>query len=214
MPEPRPAFQYADLAQEHDAATIGMWVFLATEVLFFGGLITAYAVYRHMYPVGFAAAAGHTKILLGTSNTAVLLTSGLTMALGVEAAERGDGRAATGWLALSAALGVGFLGIKAYEYLGEIGEHLLPGAGFDFDPAYRNAAQLFYLLYFLLTGLHALHVALGVVAIAIVAAMAWRGSFSQQYATPVVLTGLYWGFVDVVWIFLYALIYLPGRRGS
>jgi cytochrome c oxidase subunit 3 len=176
--------------------------------------VTAYAVYRHMYPAGFAAAAEHTRILLGTSNTAVLLTSGLTMALGVEAAERGNGRAATWWLALAAALGAGFLGIKGYEYLGEIDEHLLPGAGFYFDPTYRNAAELFYLLYFLLTGLHALHVALGVAAIAIVAAMAWRGSFSRHYATPVVLTGLYWSFVDVVWIFLFPLIYLPGRSGS
>jgi cytochrome c oxidase subunit 3 len=213
MSELRPAVQFADLAQERDVATIGIWVFLATEILFFGGMLTSYAIYRGLYTEGFYLAGHHTKIVIGTINTAVLLTSSFFMALSVEAAERGDMRRVFLWLMLTASLGAAFLVLKGYEYYGEWQEHLVPGAGFEFDASYRGAAQLFFLLYFILTGIHGLHVTIGIVAVAAMARMARRGAFSRTYYTPVEVTGLYWHFVDIVWIFLYPLIYLVGRNG-
>jgi cytochrome c oxidase subunit III len=219
MPEPetpaiRPALQFADLAQERDVATVGIWVFLATEVLFFGGPLTAYAVYRHMFAEGFTEAARHTKLIIGTLNTAVLLTSSFAMALGVEAAERAmerNRRIVAIALTVTAALGGVFLALKGVEYYQEYQEHLVPGPGFDFDPKYRGAAQLFFLLYFILTGLHGIHVTVGVALVGTIAAMTWRGAFASRYTTPIMIVGLYWHFVDIVWIFLYPLIYLVGR---
>jgi cytochrome c oxidase subunit III len=213
-PAIRPALQFADLAQERDVATIGIWVFLATEVLFFGGLLTAYAVYRHMFADGFTEAARHTKLVIGTINTAVLLTSSFAMALGVEGAERAiekNRRIVVIALSVTAALGVAFLALKGLEYYKEYEEHLVPGAGFEFDPQYRGPAQLFFLLYFILTGLHGVHVTVGVALVGTIAVMTWRGAFSSGYTTPIVIVGLYWHFVDIVWIFLYPLIYLVGR---
>jgi cytochrome c oxidase subunit III len=219
MPEPRtsdirPALQFADLAQERDVATIGIWVFLATEILFFGGLLTSYAVYRHMFADGFTEAARHTKLIIGTINTAVLLTSSFAMAVGVEAAERGmerNRRVVVIALTVTAALGIAFLALKGLEYYLEYEEHLVPGSGFAFDPRYRDPAQLFFLLYFILTGLHGVHVTVGVALVGTVAGMARHGAFSSGYTTPLAIVGLYWHFVDVVWIFLYPLIYLVGR---
>jgi cytochrome c oxidase subunit III len=213
-PAIRPALQFADLAQERDVATIGIWVFLATEMLFFGGLLTSYAVYRHMFADGFTEAARHTKLIIGTINTAVLLTSSFAMAVGVEAAERGmeeNRRIVVFALTVTAALGVAFLALKGLEYYQEYQEHLVPGSGFAFDPRYRGPAQLFFLLYFILTGLHGVHVTIGVGLVGSVAAMTRRGAFSTGYTTPIMIVGLYWHFVDVVWIFLYPLIYLVGR---
>ena len=214
MPEARPAFQYATLPQQHEAAQLGMWTFLATEVLFFGGLILAYCVYRHGYPNDFAAAGRHTKIVIGVVNTAILLTSSFLVAWAVAAAKLGLGRLAAGLLMAAACIGVLFLGLKGYEYFEEYREHLVPAVNFAFDPAHARGAALFFMIYFVATGLHALHVAIGVIVLAAIAMRARQGAYSAQYHAPITVAGLYWHFVDVVWIFLFALIYLPGRSGT
>jgi cytochrome c oxidase subunit 3 len=214
MPEPRPAFQYATLSQQHDAAQLGMWTFLATEVLFFGGLILGYCVYRYGYPDDFAAAGRHTKIVIGTLNTAILLTSSFVVAWAVAATKIGLARLAGSLLGAAALLGVLFLALKGYEYRAEYKENLVPGLNFVFDPTHARGAMLFFMFYFVATGLHALHVAVGVVVLATIAWKARRGAYSARYHGPVTVAGLYWHFVDVVWIFLFALIYLPGRSGA
>ena len=207
----RPAEQFADLAQQDEAAQLGIWVFLATETLFFGVLLLGYAVLRHAYPDGFAEAGRDTKLLIGTVNTAVLLTSSATIAWAAHAAETGHRRLLVRLLATTAALGLVFLVLKGIEYAAEYNERLVPGL--NFDAARGGAVELFYFLYFVLTGLHALHLSIGIGVICLIAVRARRGEFSPQYYTPVEVTALYWHFVDFVWIFLYPLIYLNGRSG-
>ena len=219
MPElatqpPRPEPQYATLAQQAEAATLGIWVFLATEVLFFSGMLLAYAVLRHAYPAGFAEAGGETKIVIGTINTAVLLTSSATMAWAVHAAETGHRRLLTLFLVVTAALGLVFLALKGVEYSQEYDEHLVPGINFASHSPHAGAIELFYFLYFALTGIHAVHLTVGIVVVLIIAVRAWGAAFSPAYYAPVEITGLYWHFVDLVWIFLYPLIYLNGRSGG
>jgi cytochrome c oxidase subunit III len=207
-------FQYADLCQQQDAAHLGMWTFLATEVLFFGGLILAYCVYRSATPEGFAAAAHHTKIIIGTANTAVLLTSSLLVAWAVTAARADRGQLGCRLLSVAAFLGVIFLALKGFEYRLEYDERLLPGVNFASSDANATATYLFFSFYLVATGLHAVHVAIGIVVLVIMARQANRLRYSKQYHSPITLAGLYWHFVDVVWIFLFALIYLPGRAAS
>ncbi len=224
--EPRPAMhlhqhQFDDLAQQTDAARLGMWLFLATEVLFFGGLFAAYTAYRYVYPHAFADASRHLSVLFGTLDTAVLLTSSLTMALAVFASQNmGDsaeerrqaGRKIAGLLVLTAALGAGFLVLHAYEYYTDWVEHHVPGRSFHWEGADAGHAHLFFLIYFLLTGLHSLHVAIGVGLLGFMAVLAWRGRFSREYHNPIEITGLYWHFVDMVWVFLFPLLYLIATR--
>jgi cytochrome c oxidase subunit 3 len=211
MPEARPAVQFADLRQQHDVAQLGMWVFLATEVLFFGGLILTYCVYRFGFPDGFAEAARHTKIVFGTINTAILLTSSFLVAWAVEIARLRQGRVAAMLLWAAALLGIAFLVLKGIEYKTEYDEHLVPGLNFAFPGAQARAVTLFFAFYFVATGLHGIHVAVGIVALAVIGLRARQGAYSEHYHAPVTVAGLYWHFVDVVWIFLFALIYLPGR---
>jgi cytochrome c oxidase subunit 3 len=208
MPEAIPAKPYSDLAQQHDAAKLGIWVFLGTEVLFFGGLILGYAVYRHSYPQAFADAARHTNIVIGTANTAILLTSSFLVAWGVELAKAGLDRV-TAWLFFgAAALGVVFLALKGVEYKGEIGENLFPGNAFALN---GQGERLFFIFYFIATGLHGVHIAVGIVVLAMIGLRAQKAHYSSAYHSPPVIAGLYWHFVDLVWVFLFALIYLPGR---
>jgi cytochrome c oxidase subunit 3 len=214
MREAQPAFQYATLAQQHEAAQLGMWTFLATEVLFFGGLILAYFVYRYGYPADFAAAGRQTKIVIGSVNTAILLTSSFLVAWGVAAARLGAGGLAFRLLAAAALLGILFLGLKAYEYHEEYRGHLVPAVNFVFDHTYARGAVLFFMFYFVATGLHALHVAVGVIVLLVIGARARQGAYSRRYHAPITVAGLYWHFVDLVWIFLFALIYLPGRSSA
>lgn len=209
MAEQPPAFQFASAVQQNEAATLGMWTFLATEVLFFGALIAGYSAYRLIHPEAFVEAARHTKIVLGTANTAILLTSSAFMATAVEANEAGSRRAAILCLAATALLGLLFLVIKGWEYSLEYGEHLVPGLNFD-SARYGDVAQLFFLFYFFATGLHALHLTIG---IALVGGLAARNASSHPPRSLTVrMIGLYWHFVDVVWIFLFPLIYLVGRN--
>jgi cytochrome c oxidase subunit III len=202
------------MRQQADTAALGIWVFLATEVLFFSGMLLAYTVLRHAYPEGFAEAGRDTKIVIGSVNTAVLLTSSATIAWAVHTAKLGHRKLLTILLVATAALGLVFVGLKGIEYAQEYAEHLVPGLDFSSDSPHAHAIELFYFLYFALTGIHAVHLSIGIVIVGIMAWRASRGAFGPAYYTPVEITGLYWHFVDLVWIFLYPLIYLNGRSGG
>ena len=204
------AHQFDDPAQQHAASSLGMWAFLLTEIMFFGGLFVGYTVYRTAYPAGFVAGSHHLDVLLGTLNTAVLISSSLTMALSVHAAQMGHRQLLIRFLLLTMLLGLVFLGIKGYEYWHKYHESLVPGIKFNYAGPYPSQVQLFLVFYFLMTGLHALHMVIGLGMLTILAVLAWRGAFSAAYSTPVELIGLYWHFVDIVWIFLYPLLYLLG----
>ena len=209
---PRLQHHFDSLEQQLYASTFGMWVFLVTEVLFFGGMFMAYILYRIWYPDMFVAASHHLSIPLGTFNTAVLIGSSLTMAYAVNAAQRGaKPREQVMWLVGTMILGAIFLGVKVIEYADKFGHHLVPGPNFHFDkPEFQQTAQIYYSLYFSLTGLHATHMIVGMVIMAIIARMAAKGQFTAEWYTPVEVMGLYWHFVDLVWIFLFPLLYLIG----
>jgi cytochrome c oxidase subunit 3 len=202
------AHQFDDQEQQKEASTLGMWVFLATEILFFGGMFMGYIIYRWLYPEAFALASQKMDLALGAVNTAVLLTSSLTMALAVRAAQVGSRKGTVLLLLVTAGFGIVFLGIKGIEYYHKFVEHLVPGPNFEFDPAHASHAEIFFILYFLLTGVHALHLLVGVCLTGVMAYMAWRGRFTPEYYSPVEVSGLYWHFVDIIWIFLFPLLYL------
>jgi cytochrome c oxidase subunit 3 len=204
------AHQFDDLAQQSAASSLGMWAFLLTEVMFFGGLFVGYMVYRTAYLAGFVAGSHHLDVLLGTLNTAVLISSSLTMALAVHAAQVDRRQLLSRFLLLTMLLGLVFLGIKGYEYWHKYHESLVPGLKFSYTGPYPQQVQLFLTFYFIMTGLHALHMVIGIGLLAVLAVLAWRGLFSAAYYTPVEVIGLYWHFVDIVWIFLYPLLYLIG----
>jgi cytochrome c oxidase subunit 3 len=210
--------QFNSHAQQAFAATFGMWVFLASELLFFGPLLFGYVYLRLRFPDACAHASRHTDFLLGTLNTAVLLTSSFTMALAGAAANAGQRRRALRLLVATAALGLLFLVIKGWEYHAEFAEHLFPGAGFHPRGAgaepLMHGMELFFLLYFALTGLHALHLIAGIVACLLVAPRLRRPPPAGAGPEAVELAGLYWHFVDLAWIFLYPLLYLVGRAGG
>jgi cytochrome c oxidase subunit 3 len=210
--EPFKEHHFDDLEQQHEASWIGMWVFLATEIMFFGGMILGYAYYRSLYSQGFAAASNHLDVLLGSVNTAVLICSSLSMALAVHGAESGNNQAIVRYLLLTIFLGSAFLGIKFFEYYTKFEEHLVPGSAFAFEGLLARPAEIFFSFYFAMTGMHALHMIIGIGLLSVLACQARRGRFSAIYYTPVELTGLYWHFVDIVWIFLFPLLYLLGRH--
>ncbi len=206
------AHQFDDPEQQREAGALGMWVFLVTEIMFFGGLFTGYTVYRSSYPAAFAGASHELDLLIGTINTAVLIASSLTMALAVHASQTGRRRTLLGCLAATMGLGTVFLGLKAVEYAHKFRHHLVPGPSFAYhgpDPAH---AQLFFSFYFVMTGMHALHMVIGLGLMTWLLVTAARGRYSPEYHSPVVVGGLYWHFVDIVWIFLYPLLYLVGVR--
>jgi cytochrome c oxidase subunit 3 len=209
---PALAHHFEDLDQQREAATLGMWLFLVTEVLFFGGLFAVYSVYRTWYPGAFAAASHEMVVWAGTLNTVVLITSSLTMALAVHAAQLGQRRTLLTFLSLTMLLGLVFLGVKAFEYYTEFTEHHVPGFGFAFEEMYFRQAQIFFSLYFVMTGLHALHMVIGLGIMAVMFWWSWRGIVTKEYSSPIEISGLYWHFVDIVWIFLFPLLYLIGRH--
>jgi cytochrome c oxidase subunit 3 len=215
------AHQFDDLAQQKEASTLGMWAFLATEVMFFGGVFTAFVIYRSFpqYSIAFAQASReHMNIPLGTINTAVLLCSSLTVALAVHFASIGKRKPLFIMLLATIGLALTFLIIKAVEYYLEYKHGLFPGLNFHYPPHHHpdpsrltaNPAyvELFFYFYFIMTGIHALHMIIGVGIFAVIAAQAWRGRYSEHYYNPVEVSGLYWHFVDLVWIFLFPLLYL------
>ena len=211
-PESALAHQFESLEQQKEAATLGMWVFLVTEVLFFGGLFIAYLTYRTWYPAAFAAASHELLVWAGTLNTGVLITSSLTMALAVHAAQTGGRRPLMILLAATMALGALFLGVKAFEYYTEFAEHHVPGFAFQFEPEHFQRAQIFFSLYFVMTGLHAVHMIIGLGVLSVMLWMAYRGRITEEYYSPIEISGLYWHFVDIIWIFLFPLLYLIGRH--
>ena len=206
------AHHFDDLEQQHEAASLGMWAFLVTEVLFFGGLFGAYAVYRHQFHEAFVRASDSLDVQLGAINTAILIGSSLTMVLAVHAGQQGRGKAIALWLWATILLGGAFLGIKAVEYSHKWHEHLVPGPGFAFEGVPGGHEQLFFALYFCMTGLHAFHMLIGIGLLAWLSVHALRGRFTRENSNWVEMTGLYWHFVDLVWIFLFPLLYLVGRH--
>ena len=206
------AHQFHSLEQQFEASRLGMWLFLATEVMFFGGVFTALSVYHSSYGRIFDEASRHLDLTLGAINTAVLISSSFTMAMAARSAQLGEQRRLGGYLAATIALGSLFLAIKFTEYFHKFEEHLVPGLHFSYPGPEALRAQLFFSFYFTLTGLHALHMVIGVGILLVLLGGAVRGRYSSLYHSPVELSGLYWHFVDIVWIFIFPLLYLPGLR--
>jgi cytochrome c oxidase subunit 3 len=208
--------QFEDMAQQRDAGTFGMWVFLAQEIMFFGGIFGAYIVYRSLYLPSFEIGSRLLKVNFGAANTAVLIASSLTMALSIYAAHVNKRNLQVMFLALTMLLGGIFLFVKfAFEWTADYHEHLIPGFGFIVRPEWGAAGAhvpMFFCFYFFMTGLHALHMIIGFGVLAVLIVMAWRGRFNSEYYAPLESTGLYWHFVDIVWIFLFPLLYLIGGR--
>jgi cytochrome c oxidase subunit 3 len=213
--------QYASLEQQHETAATGMWIFLATEVMFFGAIFMALGVYRYLYGEAFEAASVKLNWIIGGINTLVLLTSSLTMVLAIHFARAGRTRAIVVCLALTALLGVSFLGLKGLEYYTDYQENLIPG--WKFSPEewteqeglnLRQVAQvkLFLVFYWVMTLIHALHVTIGIAAVLVMLLLARRGAFTPAFYSPLDVTGLYWHFVDMVWIFLLPMLYLLGTH--
>jgi cytochrome c oxidase subunit 3 len=211
---PKLQHHFDDMEQQAEASTLGMWVFLVTEIMFFGGLFMAYIVYRAASPSAFQEASHHLNIGWGALNTAVLIVSSLTMALAVRSAQTSQpARTQVMWLILTMILGATFLGVKVIEYADKFEHHIVPGPHFD-KTQWANPAgvEQFYSLYFIMTGLHAVHMIIGLGIMTVIAVMAWKKQFDSTYFTPVEVSGLYWHFVDIVWIFLFPLLYLIGRH--
>ena len=203
---------FASREQQKEASTLGMWVFLVTEVMFFGGMFLAYVVYRSWYPEAFAAASHHLDLVLGAFNTAVLIGSSLTMALAVRAAQLGARRGLMLFLILTMALGSVFLVVKGFEWHHKYVENHIPGPNFHYEGPLAGNVQLFFSLYFGMTGLHAFHMVIGLGLLGTLLYFAWRGKYTAEYNTPIDMAGLYWHFVDIVWIFLFPLLYLIDRH--
>ena len=212
--DPNLRHHFANADQQLDSATLGMWTFLITEVLFFGGMFTAYVIYRNLYPGAFASTSEYMDVPLGGANTGILICSSLSMALAVRAAQTTQRKVLIICLILTMVFGVAFLGVKAFEYHNKYVEHLIPGPNFQYPkaPEYFHNAQILFFLYFAMTGMHAVHMIIGLGLLTYLVIQSYRRKFSASYFTPVEMIGLYWHFVDVVWIFLFPLLYLIGHR--
>jgi cytochrome c oxidase subunit 3 len=225
---------FENMDQQREAGTLGMWVFLVTEIMFFGGMFLAYTLYRSKYPASFASASNHLDITLGALNTGVLILSSFTMAMAVYFTQIGKRRPQIVCLLLTLILGLTFLGVKGKEYSDKYRDHLIPGRlipGNPFGPAVQEEGQppdhhklhllpqarveqvqMFYWIYFAMTGMHALHMIIGVGLLTFLLVFSIKGRFDPEYHGPVEVIGLYWHFVDIVWIFLFPLLYLLGRH--
>jgi cytochrome c oxidase subunit 3 len=205
---------FDDLDQQKEASTFGMWVFLVTEILFFGGLFTTYVIYRQRFHGVFVEASRHLDVKWGGINTAVLITSSLTMALAIWSAQVNRRKLIVVFLLLTMVLGSVFLGIKVVEYGDKFTHHLVPGVNFQYAGEHPEQAEMFFSLYFCMTGLHALHMVIGVTLLGVLLYPSWKGRYSAAWHNPLECSGLYWHFVDIVWIFLFPLLYLIGRHVS
>jgi cytochrome c oxidase subunit 3 len=206
------AHQFDSAEQQKESATLGMWLFLVQEILFFGGLFMTYLLYRWRDPTAFAAGSHELDILLGGFNTVVLIGSSLTMAMAVHSAQTDRQKALVRWLVATGTLGLVFLVVKYFEYSAKWHHHLIPGANFHFEGPVGARAQMFFSLYFAMTGMHALHMIIGIGVLVWILRRSLRGEFGAGYYNPVEIFGLYWHFVDIVWIFLFPLLYLIGRH--
>ena len=231
-----PALQhhFENMEQQREAGALGMWVFLVTEIMFFGGMFLAYTLYRAKYPESFEVASNHLDIWLGAINTVVLICSSFTMALTVYCTQVGKQQLQVLFLILTMVFGVTFLGIKAVEYKQKYDDNLFPGQlipGHPFNPAIQEEGaapdhhklhlvpgatvknvELFYWIYFAMTGMHALHMIIGLGIMVVLLIFSLRGRYGPEYHNPIEISGLYWHFVDIVWIFLFPLLYLLGRH--
>ena len=208
---PAQQHHFQTLQQQNEAATLGMWIFLVTEVMFFGGLFLAYMLYRIWYPEAWAEGSDELDIVLGGFNTVVLIGSSLTMALAVRGAQTGWRRGTIVFLLLTMALGLTFLVVKFFEYKHKFDLGHIPGPNFHFEGAHADQVEIFLSLYFAMTGLHALHMIVGFGILSVILWMSYKNRFSPEWYTPVEMSGLYWHFVDIVWIFLFPLLYLVDR---
>ena len=207
------AHHFEDLEQQKLSCVAGMWLFLMTEILFFGGLFLAYTLYRMSYPEAFSQGSNHLDLRLGLVNTVILIGSSLTMAMAVHFAEAGRRAALNLFLGLTLALGSAFLVIKGFEYHAKWEHHLIPGSGFVGEGfAQPHNAEIFFSLYFCMTGMHAIHMIVGIGILLYLWHHAARGRYLKEFSTPIELFGLYWHFVDIVWIFLFPLLYLLDRK--
>jgi cytochrome c oxidase subunit III len=231
-----PALQhhFENMEQQREAGTLGMWVFLVTEIMFFGGMFLAYTLYRSKFPADFASASNHLDLTLGTVNTGVLILSSFTMAMAVYFTQMGKQRPQILCLIMTLLLGLTFLGVKAKEYHDKYEDRLIPGyliPGAPYDPkvqkegepedhhklhllpgATKEHVEMFYWIYFAMTGMHALHMIIGAGLLTFLLIYSIKGRFDPEYHSPVEVIGLYWHFVDIVWIFLFPLLYLLGRH--
>ena len=204
------AHHFASADDEFEASKQGMWIFLVTEVLMFGGLFVAYGIFRGLYPEMFHAAHKFLAVKMGALNTVVLISSSLTMALAVSSTQKGDRKKAVLFLVTTFILACCFLVVKYFEYSHKFHDGLLPGQFFHNEELKDPKAPLFFSLYFMMTGLHGVHVLIGMGVIAWVLRRTLKGEFGPQFYTPVELVGFYWHFVDLVWIYLFPLLYLVG----
>jgi cytochrome c oxidase subunit 3 len=208
--------QFDTAEQQKDASTLGMWIFLITEIMFFGGMFAAYTIYRTWYPMVFAVASASLNAPIGAANTCILLLSSFTMVMAVRAGQLGKQKAIIWFLILTLIFGFAFLGVKAVEWNEKFEEHHIPGqAAFHLEglpQSEQGHAQLFFSLYFAMTGLHALHMVIGAGILLYLILEARKGVYSARYYTPVDVAGLYWHFVDIIWIFLFPLLYLIDRH--
>jgi cytochrome c oxidase subunit 3 len=232
--EPHLAHHFEDRAQQDEAHSLGLWIFLVTEVMFFGGLFLAFTVYHVLYPEAFGIASGRLSVHWGVINTIVLLFSSFTMAMAVHSAQTGKQKKLVMFLVITFLCALGFMGIKAIEWTEKYQHHLIPGSSFAFsldephgghvlspqqietmlmrDPYVERHAQMFYVMYFCITGLHGIHVLIGMGLILWMILRARKREFGPRWNTPIELTGLYWHFVDVIWIYVFPLIYLIHRH--
>ena len=214
---PELAHQFEAKEQQREAGTLGMWTFLITEIMFFGGMFCSYIIYRSLHPQAFAIGSHLLEVKFGATNTAVLICSSLTMALAIRSAQVGKSKATIiTFLLLTMALGLTFIGVKLYfEWYHDYLEHIVPGFDFVYRSAWGSNApevQMFMVFYFFMTGLHALHMVVGIGILTVLTIMAARGRFSPRYFAPLDISGLYWHFVDIIWIYLFPLLYLIGGR--
>ncbi|MEX1024847.1 MAG: cytochrome c oxidase subunit 3 family protein [Planctomycetota bacterium] len=210
--DPTLAHHFESHRQQHEASLVGMWAFLAQEVMFFGGMFLAYTVYRHLHPEAFVVGSLTLDPVYGTINTAVLIVSSLTMALAVRSAQLGRGKQAALWIGGTALAAGIFLVIKGVEYSHKYHDGLIPNFAWHPSETSAPSLEIFYSFYFVLTGTHALHMIVGVALMAVVAIRALRGRYGPSNYIGVEVLGLYWHFVDLVWIFLFPLFYLLGRH--
>jgi len=201
---------FQTLEQEHEAAEFGMWIFLMTELMLFGGLFLGYIFYRTVYSDGFAEGSRHLELSYGGPNTIILIVSSLTMVLAVRSAQLGAQRRLTWYLLATAALGILFMAIKGAEYYKHFVDGTVPVLNWTYAGPYANQVQLFFFAYFALTGLHSLHLTIGIAMLVVAALMAGHGAFLGEHHIPLEMIGLYWHFVDMVWMFLLPLLYLFG----
>lgn len=194
--------------QQFDAAKLGMWVFLVTEILLFSGMFVAYTVYRVWHPEVFEIASRELNPWLGGLNTLVLLTSSLTVALAIHSAQKDNQRALVRYLVLTVILAGGFMVVKYFEYTHKFHLGIFPGGNFEYAGMAEPYVPIFFSIYFVMTGIHGVHVLIGIGVMTWLATRAYRGHFGSEYYTPVELTGLYWHLVDIIWIFLFPLLYL------